>query len=206
MTHRIMAHSASIVGSKTRAIWGVAAVLLLLDVCYSRKFQQLDAPLLPAADYDHVGIVTNDTHRLSSNWAHLLGIDTPSTFNNAGPPANLTYHGVHTDANILGAYFGCAKLEILQPTDTYPRLTLALTLTHPAWCRFRQTVRSTINSNPNPLTPSMWRDHYRQFGSSPFYLGFATDQWQERDLEDFTQEFTRIGCPTQQVHLGLGLG
>ena len=122
-------------------------------------------PTLPSSTYDHVGVVVNDTVAVRDAWVSLLGISTPSTFNNAGPAANLTFHGVHTDANILGAYFDCVKVEVLQPTGS-PR--------------------------------SFWKDHLELFGNSPFYLGFATDQWQIPDLDRFTQEFTAVGCPTSQ--------
>ncbi len=72
---------------------------------------------LPAATYDHLGLVVRDTIAVGAAWAALLGVPVPGTFNNAGPGANLTYHGVHTDANILGSYLGCVNLEILEPTD-----------------------------------------------------------------------------------------
>jgi hypothetical protein len=127
------------------------------------------APPLPASAYDHVGIVVNDTVRAAHRWADVLGIEVPSTFNNAGPSGNLTYMGVHTDANILGAYIGCnpySGLELLEPTDE---------------------------------APSFWLDQYRQHGTSPLYMGFASDRWTEADLDAKRRDFTRVGCPTDQI-------
>ena len=124
---------------------------------------------LPAAFYDHVGIVTNDTVRTAELWSALLGIQVPATFNNAGPAGNLSHNGVHTDANILGAYIGCnalAGLEILQPTDTFS---------------------------------SAWLDQLRLFGTSPYYLGFASDTWTEADLAAKQATFTAVGCPAVQA-------
>ena len=84
---------------------------------------------------------------MAKRWAELLGIEPPATFNNAGAPANITFHGVHTDANVLGAGIPCANLEILQPTDQHP---------------------------------SFWLDHFREFGTSTFNFGFATDLWRRQ--------------------------
>jgi hypothetical protein len=129
-------------------------------------------PHLAASSYDHVGIVTNDTVLTAQRWADLYGVSPPSTFNNAGPAGNLTYRGVHTDANVLGAYLGCdgqgapRGLEILQPSDGHP---------------------------------SFWLDNYHLSGVSPLYLGFASDSWTEADLIDDERHFTSVGCPTDQI-------
>eukprot|EP00936_MAST-01D_sp_MAST-1D-sp1_P001900 g1900.t1 len=123
-------------------------------------------PLLPARYFDHFSIVTNDTVSVAQQWADLLGIAPPSTFNNAGPAGNLSYHGAHTDANILGAFMDCIHLEILQPTDQQP---------------------------------SFWLDHYHEYGTSPFYLGFATNDWQEPHLDTLSASFAQAGCPTEQT-------
>ena len=130
------------------------------------------APRLPAATFDHVGIVTNATVLTARRWADLYGVEPPKTFNNAGPTGNITFRGVHTNANILGAYLGCngkgspRGLEILEPSDD---------------------------------DPSFWLDHYRQYGTSPFYLGFALDTWDEAKLRAYQLQFTSAGCPTEQI-------
>ena len=126
-------------------------------------------PRLDATNYDHVGIVVNDTLRTASRWAQLLGVDVPQPFNNAGPAGNLTYRGVHTDANILGSYISCPKaigLEILQPTDSLS---------------------------------SFWLDRLRLYGNSPLYLGFASESWTQASLVAEQDMFTRVGCPTEQI-------
>ena len=123
-------------------------------------------PVLPARFFDHFSIVANDTVEVAQRWADLLGVTAPSTFNNAGPSGNLTYHGAHTDANILGAFMDCIHLEILEPTDQ---------------------------------KPSFWLDHYREYGTSPFYLGFATNDWQEPQLDTLSASFAQAGCPTEQT-------
>lgn len=129
------------------------------------------APSLSSAYYDHVGIVVADTKAVSQAWADLYGIEVPGFFNNAGPEGNLTVHNVHTDANIFGAYFGCDGHDASELEILQPDLDL----------------------------PSFWLDHYRQNGNSPFYLGFATDDWREDDLEATSLEFNAEGCPTQQT-------
>jgi hypothetical protein len=130
-----------------------------------------DVLLSPRA-FDHVGIVTNDTNATAERWAALFGISPPTNFNNAGPAANITYRGVSTDANIVGAYFTCdgepspRGLEILQPSDGYP---------------------------------SFWRDHFALYGTSPLYLGFASDSWNEATLRADERRFASLGCPTEQI-------
>lgn len=69
--------------------------------------QSQTPPLLNSSYYDHVGVVVEDTASAAAAWAALLGLPTPNIFNNAGPAGNVTYHGVATDANILGAYIPC---------------------------------------------------------------------------------------------------
>ena len=101
-----------------------------------------------------------------------MNVDLPQPFNNAGPAGNLTYHGVRTDANIIGAYIGCPRpqsigLEILQPTD------------------------SSLSS--------FWLDQHRLYGNSPLYLGFASESWTRASLDAEQDMFTRIGCPTEQT-------
>lgn len=129
------------------------------------------APALNAAYYDHIGIVVDDTKAVSQAWADLYGVEVPGFFNNAGPEGNLTVHSVPTDANIFGAYFGCDGHDASELEILQPDLDL----------------------------PSFWLDHYRKNGNSPFYLGFATDDWQEEDLDEKTRQFTGVGCPTQQT-------
>lgn len=127
-------------------------------------------PLLSAETFDHIGVVVNDTISTAELWAGLFGIEAPTIFDNAGPEGNITFHGVPTDANIVGAYIGCnplAGIELLQPGN-------------------------------DTSFQSFWLDHLRLFGSSPGYVGFATDDWTETDLSKTAADFSSSGCPTDQ--------